>query len=239
MTPIDLGRPGQAAYRRTAVAIGVLYIFGTVAMILSLVIIGGVLDGPSFPAEVAAEPNRLVVASLLVLSSGFALGAIPVLFWPLGRQYSETLAIGYVVFRGAVETTIYVVGALSWLVLLALSTDPGAESLAGLVRTTGTVLWTQLVPLPFAIGALMFSLLLYRARLLPRWLSASGMIGAVLYLGAPVASMVGLSFDLLMVPLALQEMAVAVWLIARGFSRPSAVAPAGPNRGTAANASFA
>jgi hypothetical protein len=204
--------------RRAAVWIGVLFIIGTVAGGASLLVTDSVLAGPDYVAQVAAHPNQLVVGVLLLLLMGFALAMVPVAFWPVGKKHNETLAMGYVVFRGALETVTYIVGALGWLLLVALSTESGAGPLAGFVRTAEGVIWDQLIAIPFILGALMFYWLLSQSRLLPRWLSIWGLVGAVLYLAAPLASMFGLSFDFLMAPLALQEMVMAVWLIARGFT---------------------
>ena len=150
---------------------------------------------------------------------------VPVVFWPVGKRYNETLAMGYVVFRGALETVLYVVSALGWLLLIALSTQPDAAPLAGFVRTVEAVIWDQLVAIPFALGALMFYVLLYQSRLVPRWLSVWGLVGAALYIVPPLGSMFGLSLGVLMAPLAVQEMVLAVWLIAKGFN-PRAVASA-------------
>ena len=213
----------MSADRKAAVWIGVLYIIGTVALVLSAVVTGGVLAGPAYLAQVAAQPNQVAIGALLVLLAGFALAMVPVVFWPIGRRYNETLAMGYVVFRGAIETVLYIVGALGWLLLIALSTQPDAGPLAGFVRTTVAVTWDQLLAIPFALGALMFYVLLYQSRLVPRWLSAWGLVGAVLYIVPPLGSMFGLSLGVLMAPLAVQEMVMAVWLIARGFN-PAALA---------------
>ena len=214
--------------RRSAVWIGVLYIIGTVALVLSWIVTAAVLTGPASLAQVAAQPNQVAIGALLVLLAGFALAMIPVVFWPVGKRYNETLAMGYVVFRGALETVIYMVGALGWLLLIPLSTQPGAAPLAGLVRTADPVIWEQVGVIPFAVGALMFSVLLYQSRLVPRWLSTWGLVGAVLYIVPALGSMFGLSLGVLMGPLALQEMVMAVWLIAKGFN-PTAIAvePAG------------
>ena len=206
------------ADRKAATWIGVLYIIGTVGMVLSVVVTNAVLDGPAYLAQVAAQPNQLAIGALLVLLAGLSLAMVPVVFWPIGKRYNETLAMGYVVFRGGLESVIYIGSALCWLLLIALSKQPDAGPVADFVRTTETVIWDQLIAIPFVLGALMFYALLYRSRLVPRWLSAWGLVGAALYIVAPLGSMFGLSLGVFMGPLAVQEMVMAVWLIAKGFA---------------------
>jgi hypothetical protein len=222
---MDTNRPTAAAVaehakradRRAAAAVGVLYLIGTVAMVLSVVVTNGVLSGPAYVAQVAAQPNQLAIGALLLLAAGLSLALVPVVFWPVGKRYNETLAMGYVVFRSAIESVLYIVGALGWLLLIALSTQPDAAPLAGFVRTSETVMWDQVLAIPFVLGALMFYVLLYQSRLVPRWLSIWGLVGAALYIVAPLGSMFELSLGFFMAPLGLQEMVMAVWLIARGF----------------------
>jgi hypothetical protein len=209
--------------RKAAVWIGVLYIIGTVGMVLGAVVTDAVLSGSTYLAQVAAEPNRVAIGVVLMLLAGLALAMVPVVFWPIGKRYNETLAMGYVVFRGALETTFYVVTALGWLLLIALSKEPDAGPIAGLVRTTETVIWDQMIAIPFVLGALMFYVVLYQYRLVPRWLSIWALVGAALYIVATLGSMFGLALGFFMGPLAVQEMVMAVWLIARGFN-PSAAA---------------
>jgi hypothetical protein len=158
-----------------------------------------------------------------VLLAGLALALVPVVFWPIGKRYNETLAVGYVVFRGAIETIFYIVTALGWLLLIALSKEADAGPLASFVRTTETVIWDQVIAIPFVLGALMFYVVLYESRLVPRWLSIWGLVGAALYIVAPLGSMFEVSLGFFMAPLALQEMVMAVWLIAKGFN-PSSIA---------------
>ena len=208
----------MSADRKAAAWIGVLYIIGTVGLVLSAVVTASVLDGPAYLAQVAAQPSQVAVGALLVLLAGFSLALVPIVFWPIGMRYNATLAMGYVVFRGGLETVLYVVGALGWLLLIPLSTQRDAAPLAGFVRTVETVAWDQLLAIPFVLGALMFYVLLYQSRLVPRWLSTWGLVGAALYIVAPLGSMFGLSLGVFMAPLALQEMVMAVWLIARGFN---------------------
>jgi len=214
--------------RKAATWVGVLFIIGTVAGALSLLVTDSVLNSPDYVAQVAAHRNQMVVGVLLVLLMGFALAMVPVVFWPIGKKYNETLAMGYVVFRGALETVTYIVGALGWLMLIALSQESGSGPLAGFVRTSEGLIWDQLIAIPFVLGALMFYYLLYQSGLLPRWLSIWGLVGAALYIVAPVADMLGLSIGFLMAPLAVQEMVMAVWLIARGFTPASPAHGDGP-----------
>jgi hypothetical protein len=232
-------KPSTNADRKAAAAIGVLYLIGTIAFVLSLIVAGGALADHASLADIAVQRNQIVVGSLLVLVAGFALALIPAVFWPVGRRHDEALSMGYVVFRGAIETILYIGIALGWLLLLALSADPGSAPFANLVRTGLAVTTSQLLGIPFAVGALLFYALLHRSRLVPRWLSAWGLVGATLYLVAPILTMFGSSAEFLMGPLAVQEMALAVWLIAKGFSAPAVHAEAAgalPDRRIAASA---
>jgi hypothetical protein len=205
--------------RRAATIIGVLYIVGTAAGVLAAVITPSITAGTDILAEIAAHRTESIVGALLVLTMGFALSALSAVFYPVGRRYSEALSMGYVIFRGALEGSLYLLSGLISLVLVALSTEPSASAtMATLLETTYQVIWSQLIALPFIVGAFMFYVLLYRARLVPRWLSIWGLAGAVLYVMAPFAQMFGLNLDILMAPLAVQEMVIAVWLIIKGFS---------------------
>jgi hypothetical protein len=218
--------PGRSADRNAARWIGVLYIIGTVALVLSVLVTDAVLSGPAFMAQIAAQPNQLAIGAVLVLLAGFALAMVPIVFWPVGKRYNETLAIGYVVFRGGLETVIYVAGAFGWLVLIALSAEADAGQPANFVRTALPVIWDQ-GAITFVLGALMFYVLLYQSRLVPRWLSTWGLVGATLGIVPPLAGMFGLSLGILVAPLAVQEMVMAVWLIAKGFDQTAIAAESG------------
>jgi hypothetical protein len=70
----------------------------------------------------------------------------------------------------------------------------------------------------------MYYYVLYRTRLVPRWLSGWGLAGAALGLVAAVYCAYIQDFGLstvntvLNIPIALQEMVLAVWLLAKGFT---------------------
>ena len=88
--------------------------------------------------------------------------------------------------------------------------------------------WTYLMGsmVMLGLGALVLYTLLYRSRLVPRWLSLWGLVGAGLILVRGVAEMYGAEFAtaaqaILAAPIALNEMVLAVWLIVRGFHVPA------------------
>jgi hypothetical protein len=150
---------------------------------------------------------------------------VPVVFYPVGRRYNEVMAMGYVVFRGALETVTYMVGAFAWLALVTVSKESSGGAVSEPVRLAGVALrgtegwvWNQMTPIFFTLGAMMFYYLLFQSRLIPRWLSLWGLVGAVVYFAVPLLAMFGIGAGFLMAPLALQEMVMGLWLIIKGFN---------------------
>jgi len=161
---------------------------------------------------------------------GLALAMVPVMLFPIFKKHNEALALGSVVFRGALEAAIYIAQAITLLLILAIGQETvkaGATD-ASHLQAFGTLLlqadhWlANMLSIVFSLGALMIYYIFYQSKLIPRWLSGWGLIGAVLYLAVPLASMFGFELGILMLPLALQEMVLAVWLIVKGFN-PSAL----------------
>ena len=88
--------------KKTARIVGCLFIIGTVAGILSLVFAGSILSDPNYLVKTSTD-NRILIGVLLVLIMGFVLTMVPVLMFPIFRKYNEALALGAVIFRGALE----------------------------------------------------------------------------------------------------------------------------------------
>ena len=97
------------ANKTTARTVGILYIVGTVAGILSVVSTGPVRNAQDYIISVPANETRLVVGALFVLTMGLALAMVPVMMFPILRRHNEALALGYVVFRGGLEAVGYLV----------------------------------------------------------------------------------------------------------------------------------
>ncbi len=213
--------------RKAAIIIGVLYIIGTVTGVIASLVMPSFGPGTDILATIAAHRGATVAGTLLVLTMGFALSVLAAVFYPIGRRFSEWLATGYVIFRGALEGMIYVISGLLWLTLITLSSQPASGAMAPNAHTLMTandVIWNQLASMPFGIGAFMFYALLHRAKLVPSWILIWGYISVALMMVANLSQLIGLgNINVVMVSLLVQEMVLAGWLIVKGFD-PEALA---------------
>jgi hypothetical protein len=222
--------------RKTAILAGVLFIIGTAAGVLSVILTSPILGGPGYLARVAANPTPMILGAFCVLAMGLALAMVPLALFPILKRYHEPLAIGYVVFRGGLETMTVLGVVGSWLLLVTLGQQYAAGSPAGPEFQTLSVLISKAAEISanatavvFPIGAMMLYAVLYQSRLIPRWLSVWGMIAVVLHLALTgMAGLANLSEPSLIqvvanAPILVQEMVMAVWLIVKGFN-PSVAA---------------
>lgn len=227
-------------HRRTAILVGIFFIIGTVAGVSSGVVTGPVLGGSDYLAKVAANESKIALGALLVLVMGFPLAMIPVLMFPIFRKYSEPLALGAVVFRGVLEAVTYMALAVYWLLLIPVSQEFVKAGTADALtfQAMGAFLtkagyWTEhLLALVFTIGAMMLYWLFYKTKLVPNWLSLWGFIGAILNFVAAIFNMfdpthpslsLGVKWGNLIIPLAIQEMVFALWVIVKGFNPDAAI----------------
>lgn len=217
------------SYRGNAIAVGILFIVCSVASILSIAPLGSMLDGSDYLAQLAANSDRVVLTALFefvwaATGVGIAIGLYPVL-----RKYNRSLALGSVVGR-TVEGMFVLIGSLGLLALLTLGQESAAAGQGGSLLAVRDWALGFLALLPFGVGASMYYYLLFKSRLVPRWLSGWGLIGAALLLVSTVYAGFAQEFGfstvntVLNIPIGLQEMVLAVWLIAKGFNPRGIVA---------------
>jgi hypothetical protein len=228
--------------RKIAIITGVLFIIATVASLLSTAVTEPLLGAPDYFIKMSANGSRVVVGALLAFIAAATSAGIAISLYPLLKNYNEGLALGAVGFR-LTEAVLYSVGVICLLSLLTLSQEfvnAGGQS-ASYFQTLGHVLLTArdlagfvFGVIAFCLGALMYYYVFYQSKLIPRWLSVWGLIATVLLLSAVLLTL----FDgepysisggriILALPIAVQEMVLAVWLIVKGFT-PSAIADSPP-----------
>ena len=210
--------------RITAIIVGVLFIIGTASGILSAVFTSSILGDPDYLVQVAANETQMITGAFFVLLMGLSLAMVPVMMFPLFKKQNEALALGAVVFRGPLEAAIYILMVVSWLLLIVVSREFASTVDAAQYQALGAVLQqanemiNPVLEIVFSLGALMFYALFYQTRLIPRWLSGWGIIGAIVYLAAGVMALFGIEMGFLLALLGVQEMVMALWLIVKGFS---------------------
>ena len=218
------------APRKTAIIVGILFIVATVASSLGIVLLGSILDGPDYLVNTSANENQVLIGVLLWLVDCAAVIAIPVMLFPIFKKHSKTLALGYLSSR-IIESVIFIVRVVFILLLISLSQEyvKSGGPAAYPFQTLGVLLlaardWTLWLGagIVFSLTAVILNYLLYRTKLIPRFMSVWGFIGAILFFVASVVKPFGFNLEILFVPIAVQEMVFAVWLIVKGFN-PSAI----------------
>ena len=213
--------------RRRAVFAGVLMILGTVAGLLSVV--PGV-EEPDYLKKVSANKGQVLRGALFQFLVAPAYVGAALSLYPVLRRYSESLSLGFVGFR-IIAGAFHIIGGILLLLFLPLSREfagAGApdssyfQTLGALLRAGRDLVNHVAMILALSIGNLMLHYVFYRSGLIPRWLSVWGLIGVTLTISASlslVLRLVGVitpTYVILNLPLALQEMVLAVWLIVRG-----------------------
>ena len=229
--PLDDGRASGGA-RTNAVVAGVLFVVATAASLLSGPFLSPV-TGSNHLTAAAEHPTRVAIGVLLGFIAAFAAPGIAIALYPVLRRFGEGLSLGAVAFR-VIEGIFYAFGMVTLLSLTTLSREfvdaggPGDQHYATLGHTMlETYHWLVDVGLllAFSVGGLMYYLVFYRSRLIPPWLSVWGLAGVGLLMVAAVLIVCGVIGPLstgqvvLAVPIGVQELVLAVWLIVKGFSR--------------------
>jgi hypothetical protein len=235
----------QGADRKTAAVVGVLFIIGTVSGVLGAVIGQPILSAPDYLNKLSANEGPMLIYTLLMFIMGVSCAGIGLALYPILKKYNEGLAIGAAGFR-IIEGVGDIVSAIFVIALLALSQEfvnAGAPD-GSYFQTAGVVInagidWLShgAMLLCWSIGAFMYYSLFYQYRLVPRWLSVWGLVGIILATISGLLVMLhiipgfGSVQMLLNLPIFPQEMALAVWLIAKGVNS-SAVASLAPKTAT-------
>lgn len=221
--------------RKTAIIAGALIILGMVAGLLSIV---SVVENPDYLVKVSANTNRVIMGAffqfvMIPAYIGFALSLYPIL-----RKHNEGLALGFIGFR-IIAGMFHFIGVIILPLFLILSQEfikAGApdssyfQILGGLLRAGRDLVNHVAMILALSLGGLMLYYIFYQTKLVPRWLSGWGFVGTALTILASLLFLFRLIdvitpiYLILNLPMALQEMVLAVWLIVKGLN-PSAIVP--------------
>jgi hypothetical protein len=215
--------------RKTSLFAGILYLVTFISSIPAVMLLAPVVDNPNYIISAGADFQVICGISLDLVNALAAIGTAVAVYWVVRRQ-NEGTALGFVATR-MVEGTTVIVGVVCILALVTLRQTVGGvgtDSAAlvavgqGLVAVRG---WTftlgpSLMP---ALNALLFGTLLYRSRLVPRFISIGGLIGFPLQLSAAILTIFGINNTIwqgiAVAPIFYWELAVGLWMAIKGFNR--------------------
>lgn len=208
--------------RRLSIAAGIMYLVTFVTSIPALALKEPFLRDNA-PALLAQW------ASLLEILLALACVGTAIAMYPIGKQYSPALALGFVGSRLIEAATVFV-GVIALLGVVAVrgsAAGGGGSAETALIAMHDWAFLTGPGILP-VVNALMFATLLYRHRLVPRVIPLVGLIGAPLLAISSIGTLFGVVDQvstlagLAALPIALWEFSIGVWLIAKGVAlRPN------------------
>jgi hypothetical protein len=221
--------------RKTAVIVGSLFLISYLGVIVGGALLEPVINAPDYLATVYPNKTQVVLGVLFEYLNAAAVVGIGAMLFPILRPHNEGLAVGYVGIR-VVEAVASVLVSVSALPLIDLSREyiqAGAPD-ASYFQTLGVMAladrdWGgQALLVFFVLGGLILYYILYQSRLLPRFIPIWGFIAVVSVILANVLPTPDMAegfhpTQLLVLPIILNELFIAIWLIVKGF-RPSALA---------------
>jgi hypothetical protein len=225
------GRPAMSPMRKTALIAGVAYI---ATFVFSIPVKFGlwtdVLENRDFILG-AGNAGGVPMGALFEVLTAIAGVASAVALYSVAKRYSQRAALGFVATR-VMDAGLIFVGVISILAIYTLRQDalatPGFDN--GSLATMGHALvamhdWAFLLGpgLMAGVNGLLIGSVMYRSRLLPRWIPTLGLVGAPLLLISDGAVLFGVWDQvstaglLLVLPIAIWELSFGIYMAFWGF----------------------
>lgn len=150
-----------------------------------------------------------IIVMIFEVISGAAVISIAVLMFPFFKSFSKRLAVSYLSLK-AVEGSLMIIAGILFSSILFFGARDGIYVVHAYI---------------FILSALIFYYLLYRSRLIPRFISIWGVIAIILLLITNLLELTGYDHPMLLylyLPIVSNEVFLAAWLMVKGFN-PSAI----------------
>lgn len=196
---------------------GLLFITATGATMISQIMIEPLHADAGLTDMVDSDRGTLASAALFEIVNALASAGIAITLYPVFRRCAELPATAYLGMR-LIEGAVGVFAVIGLIILLE-TTNP----LTQLVFAMHDWMFL-LVLIVFSIGTFLLYPMLFRFRIVPKNLAVWGLIGGAMLLASCVSilfgwiEMGGTADLLLSLPIWINEMVLAVWLIFKGFN---------------------
>jgi len=206
--------------------IGALFLAGFLAYGTGFGLVSSVIGAPDFLVTVAAHQTTLVLGALLMLLTIVTDVWRAVVFFPVLGERGRSTALTYLAAQ-IISVVLFFVGVLALLLIVPLgqhAVDPSgahvswAAALGDLLVQYNANAY-QIAQMALAFGSLSLWTFGLRVRLIPRAFAGWAVAGYVLLLVGSVAELFGVHVSTVMlIPGALFEIALPVWLFIKGFN---------------------
>ncbi|MBP6310522.1 MAG: DUF4386 domain-containing protein [Arenimonas sp.] len=216
----------MASHLKTGRIIGALLLLQVaVGILLNFVFTAPLFGEPGFLINAAPHATQIAQSVLLSIAMGLVSLTIACMLYPLFKTYSQPLAMFYfaLVTAGFALTVAENISMMSMLSLSKAYAEYGAtqeslyQGLRIVVKETRN--WTHYLSLIVSgVTIFTFYLTTLRFKLIPRALSAFGLLACMSQLIAIAMPLFGQGVDFrLIAPLGICEIVLGLWLIAKGF----------------------
>lgn len=219
--------------RGYAISAGIFFIIATFLLFVGEAFYKPVLEAADVLDRAAAERGTIVTGVLIETVCVFAIPMVAVSFYPVLKRFGTGMALAYVVFR-TLEAAFFGVKEMIKLSMIDISQIYLQADAAGQYAVTaiGAFVGAQMAfssvagvvyLIAFILGTLVINWQMYVTRLVPRWIALFGLLSIAVFVVATLLNALNTTppdwaFYLLL-PIAVQEMVFAVWLIVRGFDK--------------------
>jgi hypothetical protein len=206
-----------------------------IGYLVNFVLLAPAVAPPGFLTNAAANAFQMSLAALLAPVEGALWIAMAIAAFPIFRQYSNSLAVAFLILTG-VSLAGLIVEAIGMRSLLALSVeytkagDANAalfQPLAAMVRALRNSAHYLNLLVGGGILVVVYTLLL-RFALIPRVLSVFGLVTVASMMSGAIIPLLGYPTIMAMfMPMGLSHLALAGWLLVKGFEERPRPSPAG------------
>src|SRR6476660_193779 len=205
--------------------IGALFLSGFLLYGVGSSLVTSVVGAPDFLSTLSGHQTTLVLGAFLMLLNTAVDVGKGVLFFPILEKHGKRTALAYLAAL-IVEVVLLDVGVLALLMIVPLAqqgVDAGqasvgwAKALGSLAVQSNTMAY-QIGQMSLGLGAVFLCLLLFRTRLIPRFLSIWGLVGYAILMAGTIAEIFGIHIGVMLsIPGGLFEVGLGFWLIIKGF----------------------
>ncbi len=201
-----------------------------IAMIAGIFSVAPAIDSAEYLTEATTNSNQVIIAAIFQFIMSLAYIGVAILLYPIIKRFGKSLAIGFLSFR-IIATTLVIFGTILLLSILALShetigySSSDLEILGTVLKATRDYINHVFMILILCSGNIALYILLIQSKLIPRWISVIGVLGALLSVIASflvlfrVVEIITPEYLILNMPTGLIELILGIWLIIKGFDK--------------------